>query len=69
MPNAYRGFPLVLMGRDYWRPLVDFLRGTVLAAGAIDAEDVERLLLTDSVEEAAEYIRECVGGRPGLPER
>ncbi|WNG56856.1 TIGR00730 family Rossman fold protein [Archangium gephyra] len=62
-----RGFPLVLMGRDYWRPLVDFLRGTVLAAGAIDAEDVERLLLTDSVEEAAEYIRECVGERQGLP--
>ncbi|WP_375772529.1 TIGR00730 family Rossman fold protein [Archangium gephyra] len=61
-----RGFPLVLMGRDYWEPLVGFLRGTLLAEGAIDAADVERLLLTDSVEEAAEHIRACVEVRPEL---
>jgi uncharacterized protein (TIGR00730 family) len=61
-----RGFPLVLMGRDYWEPLVDFLRGTMLAASTIDAVDVERLVITDSVEEAAECIRRCMEGRPSL---
>ncbi|KFA93153.1 hypothetical protein Q664_10675 [Archangium violaceum Cb vi76] len=61
-----RGFPLVLMGRDYWQPLLDFLRGTMLAAGAIAEEDLKRLVVTDSVEEAAEHIHACVEIRPEL---
>jgi uncharacterized protein (TIGR00730 family) len=56
-----RDFPLVLMGRDYWEPLMGFLRDTMLAAGTIDAQDVERLLVTDSPEEAAEHIRQRCG--------
>lgn len=61
-----RGFPLVLMGRDYWEPLLGFLRGTLLAAGTIDEVDVGRLVVTDSPEEAVEFIRECIVGRPDL---
>src|SRR5713226_2476283 len=36
-------FPLVLMGREYWRPLLDFMRERLLAQKMIDAIDLERI--------------------------
>jgi hypothetical protein len=51
-------FPLVLMGVDYWRPLLDFLRTSMVAAGTIDARDVDRLLVTDDVGEAVRRVRD-----------
>lgn len=59
-------FPVVLFGVDYWRPLVDYLRGTLLAAHTIDPADVARLLVTDSVEEAVAHIRTVALGELGL---
>jgi uncharacterized protein (TIGR00730 family) len=53
-------FPLVLLGTEYWQPLLDFLNNTMVRAGTIDHADVNRLLLTDSPEEAVAYIREAV---------
>ncbi len=51
------GFPVVLMGVAYWTPLMDFLRQTMLRAGAINPADVNLLTLTDSPEVAAEHIQ------------
>ncbi|MFO0980988.1 MAG: TIGR00730 family Rossman fold protein [Planctomycetota bacterium] len=51
-----RDFPIVLMGVDYWQPLIGFLRSTLLRHGTIDAIDVDRFLLTDSVDEAMQHI-------------
>jgi len=51
-----RDFPIVLMGRDYWQPLIDFLRTTLVAEGTIDAIDVDRLLVTDDPDEAVAHI-------------
>jgi uncharacterized protein (TIGR00730 family) len=48
-------FPLVLMGKDFWRPLLAFLE-TLVAAGTVAPEDVERILVTDSPEEAVARI-------------
>jgi uncharacterized protein (TIGR00730 family) len=64
-----RGFPLVLMGRDYWEPLLGFLRETMLAEGTLDAADVDRLVVTDSPEEALACIRQCIVARPDLLHR
>ncbi|MEZ4586123.1 MAG: TIGR00730 family Rossman fold protein [Gemmatimonadales bacterium] len=44
-------FPVVLMGAEYWRPLVDFVRGTLLANGAISPEDIDLLRVTDDLDE------------------
>ncbi len=60
------GFPLVLMGSDYWRPLVDFMRGRMVAAGTISAEDPERFFITDSPVAAVEHVRRVTADRFGL---
>jgi len=45
-------FPVVLIGTAYWSGLLDWLRDTVLADGKISAADLDRLVLTDDVDEA-----------------
>ena len=43
-------FPLILVGSEYWRPLLDFVRGTLVRAGTIAPEDINLLTPTDSPE-------------------
>ena len=52
-------FPLVLMGVDYWRPLIAFLRDGMVREGTIAAEDVDRIVVTDDPEEATACLRGC----------
>jgi len=49
-------FPIVLIGKDYWGGLVDWLRETMLANGKIGQADLDMLHVTDSVPEAIEYF-------------
>ena len=51
-------FPLVLMGTDFWAPLLQFIRTRLLAEGTVGAADVERLVVTDSPAEAVARISE-----------
>jgi hypothetical protein len=44
------------MGTEYWSPLVDFMRGRLIADGTIDADDLNLLRLTDSIDEASSII-------------
>ena len=53
-----KDFPVVLLGRAHWTPLVDYLRQGLVVARTIDVADVDRMLLTDSPEEAADFVRE-----------
>ena len=59
-------FPLVLMGRDYWQPLLDFLRERLLEAKTIDAIDLDRILVMDSPEEAVDVITDIAIREFGL---
>jgi len=49
-------FPVVLMGTAYWGGLIDWLRGTMLAEGKINKEDIDLVMLTDDVDEAVNHI-------------
>lgn len=57
-------FPVVLFGVDYWRPLVDWISGTVGGGGYISPGDVDLFTLTDDVEEAVEAMGSA-GDREG----
>ena len=59
-------FPIVLMGKDYWMPLLDFLRDRLVAQKTVDVNDVDRILVTDSAEEAVRGIRDIAMKRFGL---
>jgi len=61
-------FPLVLMGKEYFQPLMGFLKNMVIE-GTIDSSDLDLLLLTDSVDEAMEHIRIHAVEKFGLTRR
>jgi hypothetical protein len=50
-------FPVVLVGRDYWAGLLDWMRGTLLSNGAIEGGDLSFMRLTDDPAEVAAIIR------------
>ena len=50
------GFPLVLVGSDYWQGMIDWLRDRALTHGTISQSDIDMLRLTDDVDEAVELI-------------
>jgi uncharacterized protein (TIGR00730 family) len=49
-------FPVILMGMEYWRGLIEWLRNHALEAGYISPEDMNIFALTDDPKEAAGLI-------------
>jgi len=54
-------FPVVLMGVEYWQPMVDFLRNTMVREGTIDPSDIDRILVTDDIAAATAHIAAGAG--------
>jgi hypothetical protein len=59
-------FPVVLMGTEFWTPLLGFMRDRLVREGTIDPADVDRFILTDSPREAVLRIRDTAMHRFGL---
>ena len=57
-------FPIVLVGTAYWSGMIDWLRDTALAEGTINQSDLDRMLITDDIDEV---IARVVPGREGDP--
>jgi uncharacterized protein (TIGR00730 family) len=65
-----RHFPVVLVGKDYWGGLLDWMRDHMAAGGKIAPKDLDLVLLTDDPVEARDHIlrryrrrREILQGR------
>jgi uncharacterized protein (TIGR00730 family) len=52
-------FPIVLFGSSYWKGLLDWIKQTQLAEGTISPEDLNLLIVTDSIEEARDIMVDC----------
>ncbi|HET8606156.1 MAG TPA: TIGR00730 family Rossman fold protein [Gaiellaceae bacterium] len=51
-------FPVVLFDPVYWRGMLDWTRGELLAGGMISADDVDQLHVTDDPDEAVRIVVE-----------
>jgi uncharacterized protein (TIGR00730 family) len=49
-------FPVILMGTEYWKGLVDWIKNQLLEQGFISREDAEVFALTDDPREAANTV-------------
>jgi len=49
-------FPLILFGRDYWTPLVDFLNRSMVKYSTISPEELNIITITDDPVEVVDII-------------
>jgi uncharacterized protein (TIGR00730 family) len=52
-----RNFPVILVGRDYWRGLLEWIVDRPLGEGKISAEDVQLYTLTDDPDEVRDVLQ------------
>jgi uncharacterized protein (TIGR00730 family) len=52
-------FPVVLVGREHWAGLLDWIEDRLLGEGMISPEDEELLFVTDDSTEAVRIVVEC----------
>ncbi len=52
--------PIVLIGKEYWKPIMDWIYECALKEGLIGEEDVELFTITDDVDEAFNIISKSV---------
>jgi uncharacterized protein (TIGR00730 family) len=62
-----RHFPVILVGCDYWRGLVDWIRERMLAEGKISPEDMDLVTLTDDPAEVLRTMQEATHREPRRP--
>lgn len=56
-----RLFPVILMGKSYWKGLVDWLNDQVVAHGYLNPQDMKLFTVTDDPKEAVRIIRRSMG--------
>jgi len=51
-------FPVVLMGRNYWKKLLEWMQGTALEEGCISKTDLDIFHVCDEPDEVVQIIKE-----------
>lgn len=50
------GFPVILIGKAYWKGLMKWIEKTLVPAGFIDPEDLKLVTITDDLQAVAAQI-------------
>ncbi|MEX0647126.1 MAG: TIGR00730 family Rossman fold protein [Balneolaceae bacterium] len=50
--------PIVLVGKEYWGGLIEWLKNILVTEGLINPEDLDLFFLTDDYKEAVDYVCE-----------
>jgi len=58
--HRIKSFPVILMGSDFWKGLLEWLRETMLRECKIDLEDFELIQVMDDPEEIVRHIQKFV---------
>ena len=53
--SKIHSFPIVLVGSDYWRGLVDWVAGSMVAEGTLDEAELDLIHHVDEPEEAVRF--------------
>ncbi|PRX54746.1 hypothetical protein CLV81_3150 [Flagellimonas meridianipacifica] len=65
--NKIHKFPIVLVGSDFWRGLLEWIKNTMLEEGNISPGDLDLIKLVDSAEEVVEVIDDFYKGHTLSP--
>ncbi|WP_026555610.1 TIGR00730 family Rossman fold protein [Arthrobacter sp. 35W] len=49
-------FPIVLIGSEFWGPMLDWIHNTLVAEGLVSAVDLNIIQVVDTAEEAVELV-------------
>lgn len=55
-----KSFPIIVMGREYWQGLLDWLKSTMLRKNMIQPFDIEMIQIIDEPEEVVKHIQKYV---------
>jgi len=61
--HKIRPFPMILVGHEYWKGLLDWLRNHTVAGGYLTADDLALLKLTDDPVEVVDHITKFFKGQ------
>jgi uncharacterized protein (TIGR00730 family) len=56
--DRMKSFPIVLIGCDFWQPMLTYLKQKLVTHGTISDSELNCFYLTDSIEEAIKHIEE-----------
>jgi hypothetical protein len=55
-----KSFPLILVGRDYWAGLIDWIKARLLKEKRISPQDIEILQVIDDPEEVIKAVKRTI---------
>lgn len=55
-----KSFPVVLLGKSFWEPLIKFLENKLIINKLISTDELKHIFITDSVDEALNHIEGTV---------